>query len=128
MGNGDVRCGSIGPSPQDPWRRAVGGLQRNCRVFALSVAQVQQTVGGQLTRLQDCARPVAAMPVASLSHAAAAWTGGQGGGQQAGGGVSREDVGRATWTFLHTLAAQYPERPTRQQRRDAHDLVRWEVV
>lgn len=37
--------------------------------------------------------------------------------------VSREDVGRATWLFLHTLAAQYPERPTGQQKRDARELM-----
>ena len=41
----------------------------------------------------------------------------------AGGSVSREELGRATWTLLHTLAAQYPERPTRQQRKDAKQLV-----
>ena len=37
--------------------------------------------------------------------------------------VTREELGRATWLFLHTLAAQYPEDPTRQQARDARDLV-----
>ena len=41
----------------------------------------------------------------------------------AAAGVTREDIGRATWLFLHTLAAQYPERPTRQQRRDAKALM-----
>ena len=38
----------------------------------------------------------------------------------------KEVVGRATWTLLHTIAAQYPDNPTRQQRRDATDLVRRE--
>ncbi|MED6110154.1 hypothetical protein PIB30_040308 [Stylosanthes scabra] len=37
--------------------------------------------------------------------------------------VSREDLGRATWTFLHTLAAQYPDNPTRQQKKDVKDLI-----
>jgi len=41
----------------------------------------------------------------------------------AGGGISKEDLGRATWTFLHTLAAQYPERPTGRQQKDARELV-----
>ncbi|MED6119698.1 hypothetical protein PIB30_014071 [Stylosanthes scabra] len=37
--------------------------------------------------------------------------------------VSKEDLGRATWTFLHTLAAQYPDNPTRQQKKDVKDLI-----
>lgn len=37
--------------------------------------------------------------------------------------VSKEELGRSTWVFLHTLAAQFPERPTRQQQRDARTLV-----
>ena len=39
------------------------------------------------------------------------------------GRTSREDLGRATWTFLHTLAAQFPEEPTRRQERDARELI-----
>ena len=38
--------------------------------------------------------------------------------------VSKEDLGRATWTFLHTLAAQYPERPNKGQQKDVRALVR----
>ncbi|KAK2664909.1 hypothetical protein Ddye_003483 [Dipteronia dyeriana] len=37
--------------------------------------------------------------------------------------VAKEELGRATWTFLHTLAAQYPENPTRQQKRDVKELM-----
>lgn len=37
--------------------------------------------------------------------------------------VSKEELGRATWTFLHTLAAQYPDNPTRQQKKDVKELV-----
>lgn len=37
--------------------------------------------------------------------------------------VTKEELGRATWVFLHTLAAQFPERPTRQQQKDARQLV-----
>ena len=40
-----------------------------------------------------------------------------------GGPVSREELGRATWTLLHTTAAQFPEKPTRRQQRDAKQLV-----
>ncbi|KAK9988594.1 hypothetical protein SO802_028833 [Lithocarpus litseifolius] len=37
--------------------------------------------------------------------------------------VTKEDLGRATWTFLHTLAAQYPVNPTRQQKKDVKELM-----
>ncbi|KAL7109143.1 hypothetical protein ACP275_06G157000 [Erythranthe tilingii] len=37
--------------------------------------------------------------------------------------TTKEDLGRATWTFLHTLAAQYPDKPTRQQKRDVKELM-----
>ncbi|KAI4295750.1 hypothetical protein L6164_035761 [Bauhinia variegata] len=36
--------------------------------------------------------------------------------------VTKEELGRATWTFLHTLAAQYPDNPTRQQKKDVKEL------
>ncbi|KAL7583772.1 hypothetical protein Lser_V15G45869 [Lactuca serriola] len=39
------------------------------------------------------------------------------------GPVSREELGRATWTFIHTLGAQYPENPTRQQKKDVKELM-----
>ncbi|KAI9127784.1 hypothetical protein K1719_000777 [Acacia pycnantha] len=37
--------------------------------------------------------------------------------------VTKEELGRATWTFLHTLAAQYPDNPTRQQKKDVNELM-----
>jgi FAD-linked sulfhydryl oxidase len=37
--------------------------------------------------------------------------------------VSKEELGRATWTLLHTLAAQFPEKPTKQQKRDVKELM-----
>ncbi|CAA2967255.1 FAD-linked sulfhydryl oxidase ERV1 [Olea europaea subsp. europaea] len=39
------------------------------------------------------------------------------------GPVTKEELGRATWTFLHTLAAQYPDKPTRQQKKDVKELA-----
>lgn len=39
------------------------------------------------------------------------------------GPASKEVLGRATWTFLHTLAAQFPEKPTREQQRDVKELM-----
>ncbi|KAG8954174.1 hypothetical protein FRC04_000395 [Tulasnella sp. 424] len=35
-----------------------------------------------------------------------------------------EDLGRATWTFLHTTAAYYPEKPTPTQRSDMLNLLK----
>lgn len=43
--------------------------------------------------------------------------------QQQAKSVTKEELGRATWVFLHTLAAQFPERPSRQQQRDARQLM-----
>ncbi|KAL3132651.1 hypothetical protein ABBQ32_009173 [Trebouxia sp. C0010 RCD-2024] len=37
--------------------------------------------------------------------------------------VSKEELGRATWTLLHTLAVQYPQTPTKQQQKDVKTLV-----
>lgn len=37
--------------------------------------------------------------------------------------MSREELGRATWALLHTLAAQWPQQPTRQQQKDVESLV-----
>uniref|UniRef100_A0A453IQK1 Sulfhydryl oxidase n=1 Tax=Aegilops tauschii subsp. strangulata TaxID=200361 RepID=A0A453IQK1_AEGTS len=37
--------------------------------------------------------------------------------------LTKEEVGRATWMLLHTIAAQFPDEPTRQQKRDAKELV-----
>lgn len=37
--------------------------------------------------------------------------------------LTKEELGRGTWTFLHALGAQYPEKPTRQQRKDVKELM-----
>ena len=34
-----------------------------------------------------------------------------------------EVLGRATWTFLHTIAANYPENPSTQQQRDVSSFI-----
>lgn len=36
----------------------------------------------------------------------------------------REEVGRATWMLLHTIAAQFPDKPTKRQQQDVKTLVR----
>ena len=40
------------------------------------------------------------------------------------GPVTRERLGRATWTLLHTLSSEYPDAPSRQLRSDARSLAR----
>eukprot|EP00252_Welwitschia_mirabilis_P016374 TRINITY_DN3611_c0_g1_i1.p1 TRINITY_DN3611_c0_g1~~TRINITY_DN3611_c0_g1_i1.p1 ORF type:complete len:198 (+),score=37.44 TRINITY_DN3611_c0_g1_i1:256-849(+) len=42
---------------------------------------------------------------------------------KAGKSALKEQLGRSTWTLLHTLAAQFPEKPTRQQKRDVRELM-----
>ncbi|KAK8962762.1 FAD-linked sulfhydryl oxidase ERV1 [Platanthera guangdongensis] len=37
--------------------------------------------------------------------------------------LTKEELGRATWTLLHTVAAKFPDAPTRQQKRDVRELV-----
>ncbi|XP_010905288.1 FAD-linked sulfhydryl oxidase ERV1 [Elaeis guineensis] len=37
--------------------------------------------------------------------------------------LTKEEIGRATWTLLHSIAAQFPDQPTRQQKRDAKELM-----
>jgi len=35
----------------------------------------------------------------------------------------KAELGRSTWLLLHTMAAQYPERPSKQQQRDVRELI-----
>ena len=37
--------------------------------------------------------------------------------------ATKEALGRSTWSLLHTLAAQFPERPSRGQQKDVRTLV-----
>ncbi|KAM0937764.1 putative thiol oxidase [Dioscorea sansibarensis] len=36
--------------------------------------------------------------------------------------LTKEEFGRATWTLLHTIAAQFPDNPTRQQKHDVKEM------
>lgn len=40
------------------------------------------------------------------------------------GGVDADTLGRATWTFLHTLAASYPESPNTKERNQMQRFMR----
>ena len=37
--------------------------------------------------------------------------------------LTRDQLGRHTWAFLHTMAAYYPERPNAQQQRHMGELL-----
>lgn len=38
-------------------------------------------------------------------------------------GPTKEELGRGTWTLLHSIAAKYPEKPTKSQKKDVQNLV-----
>lgn len=56
------------------------------------------------------------LPIASMSAQVHA-------GNSVDTAARKAELGKATWTLLHMLAAQYPDKPTGQQRRDAKELI-----
>ncbi|KAG2208782.1 hypothetical protein INT46_003043 [Mucor plumbeus] len=40
-----------------------------------------------------------------------------------GNETERAELGRATWKFLHTMMARYPEKPSKEERKSLHDFM-----
>ena len=38
--------------------------------------------------------------------------------------VDKNELGRNTWSFLHTMAAYYPEEPTAKQQKDMNNFIK----
>ena len=38
--------------------------------------------------------------------------------------LDRDELGRSTWNFLHTMAAYYPDNPTQEQQHDMSSFVK----
>jgi len=93
----------------------------------MSASETRERASARERRLGAWARPGARGRgrLASTTTRAIARRGNEneGGGDASSSTTTKEDLGRATWTFLHTFAAQYPDEPTRRQERDAKELI-----
>jgi FAD-linked sulfhydryl oxidase len=127
QGSGDGRhpCSASKPWWQQPPGALAAGLQHQLQHFASEVQrQAAASSGPRLASLTAGAAAAAPAPPAPLTAAdtvaAAASLGSR---RAAPKPVDREELGRSTWVLLHTLAAQLPERPSRQQQRDVKALI-----
>ncbi|KAK3090644.1 hypothetical protein FSP39_013350, partial [Pinctada imbricata] len=37
--------------------------------------------------------------------------------------LDKDELGRNTWSFLHTMAAYYPDKPSQNQQKDMSQLI-----
>lgn len=113
-----------------PWHQFVAqGLQHGCSDLVASADHFRRAVADRLPGAQPSAGPAGLDPAAAFFGGAPSAPAAHRGASSraplaaAPAAVTKEDVGRATWLLLHTLAAQYPDRPSRQQQRDARALM-----
>eukprot|EP00850_Spirogloea_muscicola_P005213 SM000023S07669 [mRNA] locus=s23:771645:773447:- [translate_table: standard] len=108
----EVAVPASGGKPGAPWleaSRASAGQDRYGGISPGATDQAWDTDAGYLDRLPPPPRAHDELDYdfsAGLAHSQA-----------------REELGVATWTLLHTLAAQFPDKPTKQQQRDVKDLM-----
>lgn len=106
-------------------RGAAGAVAAALARLPLALPRRQQNENQN--QLQPQPRPSAATAAASTTapsfpgarSAAAAAAAASASGTR----VTKEELGRATWTLLHSVAASYPQNPTRSQRRAFSALV-----
>ncbi len=120
-------------SPSVQWHdKALEGIAHNFNSMVRNLQQLKAAVLHDAPGPQQQRRPSAQPAWSSLSvssdSASSSGVSSSGaypaGMPNKGGRVSKEELGRATWVLLHTMAAQYPVRPSRQQQQDAKNLVR----
>lgn len=111
------QAGARPPKESTSSRASSSGLTLSSTAAALPVLSV--TASTALVSVPGsaaaAAAPASETVAAALSTAAAA--------PPAFKRTSKEQLGQSTWILLHTLAAQLPEKPTRQQQRDVKALI-----
>eukprot|EP00850_Spirogloea_muscicola_P006951 SM000034S12705 [mRNA] locus=s34:324385:326676:+ [translate_table: standard] len=126
----EVAVPASGGKPGAPWleaSRASAGQDRYGGISPAATDQGWDTDAGYLDRLPPPPRAHDELEYdfsAGLAHSQARSSLSTHSHERSGGAVTREELGVATWTLLHTLAAQFPDRPTKQQQRDVKDLPR----
>eukprot|EP00850_Spirogloea_muscicola_P000037 SM000001S04439 [mRNA] locus=s1:258607:260410:+ [translate_table: standard] len=132
----EVAVPATGGKPGAPWleaSRASAGQDRYGGISPAATDQAWDADAGYLDRLPPPPRAhdeleydfsaglAHSQARSSPAHSLQART--QISHERSGGAVTREELGVSTWTLLHTLAAQFPDRPTKQQQRDVKDLM-----
>ena len=105
------------PKPQVhlPWQRDGGRSQENRLNSATSSFESTSSPTGRSS--------VSGHEASTVSYRAESSSDGASQQNLQVGPVDKDGLGRATWTFLHVLAAQYPDRPTKSQQKDVRNLV-----
>ncbi|KAG2450103.1 hypothetical protein HYH02_000207 [Chlamydomonas schloesseri] len=120
-----------------PWRRPGAGATASSSTAAAAAPSrggltAAALAASPLASVSAASLPASSAPApfaaASLAHAPTATAAAAAGAVPMSSAAqaaanAKAEVGRATWTLLHMLAAQFPDRPSRQQQRDARTLV-----
>jgi hypothetical protein len=112
------------PENKHPMQQLADGLGRRLEEGKLALAGAWHALQDRLPKPEaascsySCSLSASAPMIASISsQSAPVWHPGPGPGHAASA-ARKAELGRATWTLVHTLASQYPESPSRQQQRE----------